>query len=94
MTIVIPCLGIVRRVPKFKAGTPVRSIELLFLTCKYAYMAAFDNDDLKVIEDLMQITIEDAIEAKGLVTKEDLSHLPTKDDFYTKMDEVMGELKP
>lgn len=25
--------------------------------------------------------------------KEKVTHLPTKDQFYTKMDEVMGELK-
>ena len=56
-------------------------------------MATLDNDDFKAFKDLMQATIEDAIEAKGLVTKEDISHLPTKDEFYTKMDEVMGELK-
>jgi hypothetical protein len=56
-------------------------------------MATLDDDDFKAFKDLMQVTIEDAIEAKGLVTKEDISHLPTKDEFYGKMDEVMGELK-
>jgi hypothetical protein len=56
-------------------------------------MATLDNDDLKALKDLMQVTIEEAIETKGLVTKEDVSHLPTKDEFYGKMDEVMGELK-
>jgi len=56
-------------------------------------MATLDTDDFKALKDLMQVTIEDAIETKGLVTKEDISHLPTKDEFYTKMDEVMGELK-
>ena len=56
-------------------------------------MATLDDDVLKAFKDLMQVTIEDANETKGLVTKEDVSHLPTKDDFYTKMDEVLGELK-
>ena len=56
-------------------------------------MATLDNDDLKAIKDLMQVTIDEAIETKGLVTKADISHLPTKDEFYGKMDEVMGELK-
>ena len=56
-------------------------------------MATLDNDDFKALKDLMQVTIEEAIETKGLVTKDDLSHLPTKDEFYTKMDEVIGELK-
>jgi hypothetical protein len=56
------------------------------------YMATLDNDDLKAIQGLIQVTIEEATEKK-LVTKEDISHLPTKDEFYEKMDEVMGELK-
>ena len=56
-------------------------------------MATLDNDDLNAIKQLIEITIDDAIETKGLVTKEDISHLPSKDEFYTKMDEVMGELK-
>ena len=56
-------------------------------------MATLDNDDLKAIKNLMEVTIDEAIDSKGLVTKENVSHLPTKDEFYTKMDEVMGELK-
>ena len=40
----------------------------------------------------MEVTIDEVIETK-LVTKEDLSLLPTKDEFFTKMDEVMGKLK-
>ena len=56
-------------------------------------MATLDNDDLNAIKQLIEVTIDDAIETKGLVTKEDISHLPSKDEFYTKMDEVMGELK-
>ena len=55
-------------------------------------MATLDNDDLKAINGLIEVTIDEAIETK-LVTKEDLSLLPTKDEFYTKMDEVVGELK-
>lgn len=56
-------------------------------------MATLDGDDLNAIKQLIEVTIDDAIETKGLVTKEDISHLPSKDEFYTKMDEVMGELK-
>ena len=61
--------------------------------CLNSHMATLDNDDLKAIKNLIEVTIDEAIEAKGLVTKEDISHLPSKDEFYTKMDEVMGELK-
>ena len=56
-------------------------------------MAKLDTDDLKAIKDLIEVTVEDVIEKKELVTKSDISHLPTKDEFYGKMDEVMGELK-
>ncbi len=38
--------------------------------------------DLDEIESLVKDTVEEKIK-----------HLPTKDDFYGKMDEVMGELK-
>lgn len=56
-------------------------------------MGKLDDSDVKAIKGLMEVTIDEAIEKKGLVTKSDLSHLPTKDEFYEKMDEVMGELK-
>ena len=56
-------------------------------------MAALDDQDLKAIKDLMEVTIDEAIENKGLVTKPDISHLPTKDDFYNNMDEVVVALK-
>lgn len=46
-------------------------------------MATLDSNDLKAIKDLMEVTIEEAIEKS----------LATKDEFYEKMDEAMGELK-
>ncbi len=46
--------------------------------------------DLDAIKDLIGITLDDALEAK---LNEKLSHLPTKEEFYAKMDEVMKELK-
>jgi hypothetical protein len=56
-------------------------------------MAKLDNDDLRAIKDLIGVTVEEVIEKKELVTKEDIGYLPTKDDFYGMMDKVMGELK-
>ena len=53
-------------------------------------MATLDNDDLKAIKDLMEVTFEEKLDEQ---LAEKLSHLPTKDEFYTKMDEVVGELK-
>lgn len=41
----------------------------------------------------MEVTIEEAIENKGLVTKDHIGNLPTKDDFYGTMDKLMGELR-
>lgn len=52
-------------------------------------MAKLDDQDLKAIKGLIEVTIDE----KELVTKDDISHLPTKEEFYNKMDEVMGELK-
>ena len=56
-------------------------------------MAKLDNDDLRAIKDLIEVTVEEVIERKDLVTKYYLGNLPTKDEFYGKMDDVMGELK-
>ena len=55
-------------------------------------MAKLDSDDLKAIKDLMEVTIEEAIESKGLVTKVDISHLPTKDEFYAQTGEILKRL--
>lgn len=47
--------------------------------------------------DLQNIDTTISKKIRHLVTndelKEAISHLPSKDEFYTKMDEVMGELK-
>lgn len=56
-------------------------------------MATLDEDDLKAIRGLIEVTVDEVIEKRELFTKEDIRHLLTKDEFYTKMDEVMGELK-
>lgn len=48
------------------------------------------NSDFKGIKEVVNEAIE---ENDTLVRKEDVKHLPTKDEFYNKMDEVMGELK-
>ena len=56
-------------------------------------MAVLDGNDLKAIKELIEVTVEDVIERKGVVTKDQIGNLPTKYEFYGKMDEVMGELK-
>ena len=56
-------------------------------------MATLDGNDFQAIKELIEVPVEEVIERKELVTRGDLSHLPTKDEFYEKMDEIMGELK-
>lgn len=56
-------------------------------------MAKLDSNNLDAIKDLIEVTVGEAIETKGMVTKEDTSHLPTKDEFYGNTNEAMGELK-
>ena len=53
-------------------------------------MATLDNDDIKAIKTLIEVTFDEQLDER---LNEKLSHLPTKDEFYGKMDEVMGELK-
>jgi len=53
-------------------------------------MATLDNDDLKAIKALIEVTFDEKLDEK---LDDKLGHLPTKDEFYTKMDEVVGELK-
>ena len=56
-------------------------------------MGKLDDSDLKAIKGLIEVTVDEVIEKRELVTKSDLSHLPTKDDFYEKMDEAIRKLK-
>jgi hypothetical protein len=78
---------------KIKKARLVKYICISILVVQKCGMATLDNDDLKAIKDLIEVTVEEVIENKGLVTKDDISHLPTKDEFYGTIDKVMGELK-
>lgn len=55
---------------------------------------ALTTNDLKLIKEVMKITIDEELEIK-LEEKfnEKLGTILSKDEFYSKMDEVMGELK-
>ena len=55
-------------------------------------MASLDDADLKAIKDLMEVTIDEAIDNKELVTKKDISHLPTKDEFYEQTGKILKRL--
>ncbi|MFZ5856620.1 MAG: hypothetical protein ACOYZ6_07305 [Chloroflexota bacterium] len=53
-------------------------------------MAKLDDQDLKAIRNLVDVSLDEKLDAK---LDEKLGYLPTKEEFYEKMDEVMGELK-
>ena len=44
---------------------------------------ALSDEDLKNIKNLLEVTIDEATVDK-IATKEDLKHLPTKDEFYKR----------
>ncbi|KKQ91944.1 MAG: hypothetical protein UU16_C0013G0004 [Candidatus Woesebacteria bacterium GW2011_GWA2_40_7] len=48
------------------------------------------SGDLKNIKVLFNQVID---ENESLVKKDDISHLPTKEEFYGREDKLMGELK-
>jgi hypothetical protein len=50
---------------------------------KWAHRATLDSDDLKTIKNLLEVTIEEAIEEK-IATKNIFGQLLTKNDFYKK----------
>jgi hypothetical protein len=56
-------------------------------------MAKLDNDDLQSIKDLIEVTVEEVIDRNGLVTQDRIGDLPTKDEFYETMDQVIRGLK-
>jgi len=56
-------------------------------------MAVLDNDDMRAIKSLMIETIIEKVEDGTIASGESVSHLPSKSEFFGKMDEVVGELK-
>lgn len=48
-----------------------------------------NREDLSEIKNVIKQALN---EDETLVRKEDIKHLPNKDEFYLKMDEVTGEL--
>lgn len=51
------------------------------------------TDDFNALGDLITQKVEDVFEQKGVVTKEDIKHLPTKEQFYDQSAKIMKELK-
>jgi len=55
-------------------------------------MVKLDDTDLKAIKNLMEVTIDEVVEKRELVSKSDLSHLPTKDEFYEQTGKILKKL--
>ena len=52
------------------------------------------TNDLKLIKDVMRSTIDQALdENETFARKDDVKHLPTKEEFFASEDRLMGELK-
>lgn len=47
------------------------------------------NKDFQAIGNLVGVVLDEKIEEKGLVTKDDLKYLPTKDEFYEETAKIL-----
>jgi hypothetical protein len=52
-------------------------------------MATLDDDDLKAIKNLIEVTFDEKLDEK---LDDKLSHLPTKDEFYEQAGEIVKRL--
>jgi len=52
-------------------------------------MATLDDDDLKAIKGLIEVTFDEKLDEK---LDDKLSHLPTKDEFYEQTGEIVKRL--
>ena len=52
---------------------------------------ALSDDEFKALEDLIDQKLEEKAETT-LATKDDIKHLPTKEEFYDQSDKLMTEL--
>jgi len=52
-------------------------------------MASLDNEDLKAIKGLLEITIDEVFEKQELTTKKDIGRLPTKDEFVLQTGRIL-----
>ena len=64
-------------------------VELLRSEFKKTFLTRKDLDEIKK---LMDIAIDEKFEDGTLVSKDDINHLPTKDEFYEKTAEILKKL--
>ena len=53
----------------------------------------FTDEQVETLKELMKTSTKEVLEEEEVVTKKDISHLPTKEEFYSSQDKLMGELK-
>ncbi len=54
---------------------------------------AITSTDLKKIKEVFELFFVEKVDELGMVTKDDIKHLPTKEEFYAKEDALMKEVK-
>lgn len=54
---------------------------------------AITSKDLKTLASVTKVVLEELIEEKELVTKEDLKYLPSKEEYFEREDKAMSKLK-
>lgn len=52
-----------------------------------------DDSDVKTIKDAFSEVFDEKVQELGLVTKEDISHLPSKEEYFNREDKMMAKLK-
>lgn len=55
-------------------------------------MAFLSDNQFKTLKDYIRVTIDDVIVEKELVTKADIAHLPTKEEFYKETLKILKKL--
>ena len=53
----------------------------------------FNDDQFQALGDLIRQTVSDVFDEKQVVTRADIKHLPSKDEFYKSQSELMAEVK-
>lgn len=54
---------------------------------------AITDGDVKKITNAFSLVFDQKVKELELVTKDDIKHLPTKDEYYAREDKTMRELK-
>lgn len=49
--------------------------------------------NIKKLTSATRVVLEELIEEKGLITREDLKYLPSKEEYFAREDKMMGKLK-